>query len=130
MLLKAQLRVEQDTKISELCEMAKPSNHSETFSNSLWSRFEPMIISSVFQVLCCRKFCDIQLFTAAIQDSSFWIWAVSLGSLPWFYRNKELGVIRVAVETNSEAAYNVAQGKHVDCKKQWTKDRPLWYTKA
>ena len=80
MLLKAQLRVEQDTKISELCEMAKPSNHSETFSNSLWSRFEPMIISSVFQVLCCRKFCDIQLFTAARQDSSFWIWAVSLGS--------------------------------------------------
>ena len=79
MLVKAELRVEQDTKIFEdaLCGMASPSNHSETSSYSLWSRFEPIIINSVLPVLSCRQFCVIQLFTAARQDSTLWIWAES-----------------------------------------------------
>ena len=65
-----------------LCGMAKPSNHRETSSNFSRSRFEPIIISSVFPELSCRKFCDIQPFTAAKQDSTFWIWAESPG---WWF---------------------------------------------
>ena len=47
--------------------MAKPSNHSETVSNFLWSSFEPIMINYVFPVLSCRKFSDIQLLAARWQ---------------------------------------------------------------
>jgi hypothetical protein len=33
-----------------------------------------------------------------------------LGRVPWFYRNKELGVIRIAVEANSKAVDNITKG--------------------
>ena len=98
-----------------LCGMAKPSNHSETFWNSLWSRFEPITISSVFPVLSCRKFYGIQLFTAARQVSTESLGSTGIKS--WVSSASQWKLIPKLRITS--------QGKHVDCKKQWTKDRPL-----
>ena len=41
-----------------------------------------------------------------------------------------MSVIGIIVKTNSVAANDIAERKHVDCKEQWTKDRPLGESKA
>ena len=121
MLVKTEQRVRQETKISA--------------TGSLWGDQTILTQQDCLKfslVLLCLPSIRLQelLWHPILHYSQTGLNLLDRGWVLWFYRNKELGVIRIAMEADSVAVDNVAQGKRVDCKKQWTEDWPLWNTKA